>query len=173
MRTGYAYIILSFTLILIPCVSAVFTLKDLYTGQDFFNRWKWETFNDPTHGRVNYVDRDTARAKSLSYGEPSLFTRILISTVSPSVSDSNTFVMRADNTSYVPSGSRGRDSVRISSYDSYDESLIVLDVVHMPEGCSTWPAFWTLSGQGPWPKGGEIDIIEGEFSAIASRCRSG
>ncbi|KAH9027702.1 concanavalin A-like lectin/glucanase domain-containing protein [Lactarius pseudohatsudake] len=31
----------------------------------------------------------------------------------------------------------------------------------MPAGCGTWPAFWTLSQAGPWPHGGEIDIIEG------------
>ena len=69
MRTGYAYILISLLSILIPSVSAAFRLKDLYTGHDFFNRWKWETFDDPTHGRVNYVDRDTARNKNLSYGE--------------------------------------------------------------------------------------------------------
>jgi hypothetical protein len=69
--------------------------------------------------------------------------------------------MRADDTKVVPTNSRGRDSIRISSYKSYDDSVIVLDLAHMPEGCSTWPAFWTISQTGPWPSGGEIDIIEG------------
>lgn len=31
----------------------------------------------------------------------------------------------------------------------------------MQTGCGTWPAFWTLSEDGPWPQGGEIDIIQG------------
>ncbi len=77
--------------------------------------------------------------------------------------------MRADDHSYVNSTSRGRNSVRISSYAAFDESLIVIDLQHMPEGCSTWPAFWTLSQRGPWPHGGEIDIIEGNLKATVQR----
>ncbi len=56
---------------------------------------------------------------------------------------------------------RGRDSVRISSQESWDDAIFVLDLEHMPTGCATWPAFWTMSATGPWPAGGEIDIIEG------------
>jgi hypothetical protein len=69
--------------------------------------------------------------------------------------------MRADYRSIVPPSARGRDSVRISSQTAYGDSVIVLDLEHMPAGCATWPAFWTLSQKGPWPNGGEIDIIEG------------
>lgn len=83
------------------------------------------------------------------------------------VSDSK-FIMRADDNTFVQPGARGRDSVRIKSQAAYDESLIVLDVQHMPEGCSTWPAFWTLSQKGPWPHGGEIDIIEGTPPTIVN-----
>lgn len=71
------------------------------------------------------------------------------------------FVMRADSTKVVFPGDRGRDSVRITSHKAYDDSIMVLDLSHMPEGCSTWPAFWTISQSGPWPNGGEIDILEG------------
>ncbi|KAI0072658.1 hypothetical protein K474DRAFT_1667552 [Panus rudis PR-1116 ss-1] len=146
MRTGYAYISLSLaTLISLPVASATFVLKDTYIGEDFFNRWRWETFDDPTHGRVNYVNRDMAVAKNLSYATDSKF------------------IMRADDLNVVTPGPnvRGRDSVRISSYDAYDESVTILDLAHMPAGCGTWPAFWTLSQKGPWPHGGEIDIVEG------------
>lgn len=74
------------------------------------------------------------------------------------VSD-NVFVMRADSTTKVQSGARGRDSIRISSQKTYTDAVIVLDVAHMPEGCGTWPAFWTVTA-GKWPYGGEIDILE-------------
>ncbi|KAL0068732.1 hypothetical protein AAF712_004061 [Marasmius tenuissimus] len=69
--------------------------------------------------------------------------------------------MKADSTSVVPPGSRGRDSIRITSLTAYDKALFVANISHMPVGCGTWPAFWTLSQKGPWPNGGEIDIIEG------------
>ena len=37
--------------------------------------------------------------------------------------------------------------------------LFVIDLLHMPQGCGTWPAWWFV---GPnWPSGGEIDVIEG------------
>ncbi|KAF8627596.1 hypothetical protein AX17_006168 [Amanita inopinata Kibby_2008] len=120
-----------------------YLLQDEYIGYDFLDRWKWETSNDPTHGRVNYVNRETAIAANLSF-----------------VSDDK-FVMRADAIHTVSPDARGRDSVRISSFESYEDALFVLDLSHMPEGCATWPAFWTLSKAGPWPRGGEIDIIEG------------
>jgi len=76
--------------------------------------------------------------------------------------------MRADDWSIVSPSARGRDSIRISSRKAYDEGIFVLDLAHMPAGCATWPAFWTLSQAGPWPNGGEIDIIEGMRPPIMS-----
>jgi hypothetical protein len=66
--------------------------------------------------------------------------------------------MGVDSTN-VASG-RGRDSIRISTINTYNHGLFILDLAHMPGGaCGTWPAFWML---GPdWPNNGEIDIIEG------------
>ena len=67
--------------------------------------------------------------------------------------------MRADSTNKVQQGARGRDSNRITSYKQYTDSVVVLDLKHMPWGCGTWPAFWTVD-IARWPDGGEIDIIE-------------
>lgn len=42
--------------------------------------------------------------------------------------------MRADYTNKVLPAARGRDSIRIQSYAAYSDSVIVLDLSHMPEG---------------------------------------
>ncbi|KAG7444339.1 uncharacterized protein BT62DRAFT_981620 [Guyanagaster necrorhizus] len=111
-----------------------FKLTDVFRGSDFFDRFRWETFDDPTHGRVNCIDKNTAEANNLSCTS----------------SHNSKFIMRANANTVVPPDARGRDS-----------SLIILDTGHMQTGCGTWPAFWTLSEDGPWPQGGEIDIIQG------------
>ncbi|KAH8828333.1 glycoside hydrolase family 16 protein [Flagelloscypha sp. PMI_526] len=124
-----------------------YALSNSYVGFDFFEGFKWETFDDPTHGRVNYIDQQTAKAQNLSWASD------------------HKFVMRADSYMVLePVGPRGRDSVRITSHEYWGDSVIILNLSHMPEGWGTWPAFWTLSKRGPWPAGGEashIDIIEG------------
>ena len=54
--------------------------------------------------------------------------------------------MGVDHTNVTPNG---RPSVRLTSKKSYDSGLVILDLAHMPVGCGTWPAFWTV---GPnWP----------------------
>ncbi|EPT04508.1 hypothetical protein FOMPIDRAFT_131833 [Fomitopsis schrenkii] len=120
----------------------VYTLADAYIGGAFFETWEWQTIADPTHGDVNYVDLGTAISQNLTYAT------------------FDTFVMRADSTNVV-NGTTGRSSNRILSNRAYTESVAILDLQHMPQGCATWPAFWSLSQTGPWPDGGEIDIIEG------------
>ena len=64
--------------------------------------------------------------------------------------------MKVDTTPVV---SGARKSVRVTTDFAYTQGIVVLDAVHMPTGCGTWPAFWS---NGPnWPSGGEIDIVEG------------
>ncbi|RPD78818.1 hypothetical protein L226DRAFT_521027 [Lentinus tigrinus ALCF2SS1-7] len=128
MRTGYPF--LPLLALLIRPVSANFLLADTYIGRDFLQSWTWETFDDPTHGRVNYIDQPTALASNLTFASD------------------DKFVMRADFQNVVQPPARGRNSIRIRSNKAYDEAVVVLDLQHMPEGCSTWPAFWSLSQQG-------------------------
>jgi hypothetical protein len=79
--------------------------------------------------------------------------------------ENNTFVMRADNSSIVDPSARGRDSIRISSQNAYGDSIVVLDLAHMPAGCATWPGFRTKSQRVQSSASGVIDIIEGTLPA--------
>lgn len=55
----------------------------------------------------------------------------------------------------------GRNSIKLVSNASYGiGSLVVADAVHLPYGCSVWPAIWLLSEQYKTDVGGEIDIWE-------------
>ena len=56
---------------LIPSLS--YCLKDSHIGYDFLDAFVWETEVDPTHGRVNYVDKTTALKDNLTFG-----TRFLV-----------------------------------------------------------------------------------------------
>jgi Glycosyl hydrolases family 16 len=145
MRAGYvaafALYISSFSQVVLA--NNNYRLSDAIVGHAFYGAFNWETKDDPTHGRVNYVDQETAINSNYSYATD------------------NKFIMKANSRDVVQPESRGRDSVRIASKKAYDDSIMVLDIEHMPFGCGTWPAFWTLSKEGPWPHGGEIDIIEG------------
>lgn len=59
----------------------------------------------------------------------------------------------------TPTVASVRKSVRITSQFTYTGGLVIMDSVHMPTGCGTWPSFFS---NGPnWPAGGEIDIVEG------------
>ena len=119
-----------------------FTLRDEISGRQFLDRFYFWDYSDPTNGTVNYVDQLTAVANRLVY-----------------VDANNRFVMRADNTTIVPAG-QGRPSVRIHSNQKVGDGVIVGKFSHMPQGCATWPAFWTCTTD-QWPAGGEIDIVEG------------
>lgn len=149
-----------------------FYLKDQWRGEDFFKGWNWFTDDDPTHGRVNYVGKDEARSKNLTYGTffsllpkspaPSSVHHLSRFTLFDSLVGGGSFIMRADDRAVVDPSARGRDSVRISSQNTYDEAIIVLDLKHMPAGCATWPAFRTKTQAGPSPPGAVVDIIEGK-----------
>ncbi|KAL5523597.1 hypothetical protein ACEPAG_7770 [Sanghuangporus baumii] len=118
-----------------------YQLRDNFVGRSFLSGFNWETY-DPSGGYVNYLDQATSLQKNLTYASD------------------DKFVIRADSTNVVPQGARGRDSNRIVSHKTYADSVLVLDMQHMPGGCAQWPAFWTVDPNN-WPGGGEVDIVEG------------
>lgn len=118
-----------------------FALDVFYEKEDFFNKWDFFSNDDPTHGLVNYLNKQDATSKKLAY-----------------VQDDGTTVLAVDNTTRLNSGEK-RNSVRISSQKKFDGGLFIADFWAMPHGCSVWPAYWTVGDN--WPNNGEIDILEG------------
>ena len=129
------------------------------SGGSFFNNFNFWSYDDPTHGDVQYVDAGTAWNNGLI-----------------SITSSGDAIMRVETTNWL---NRPRQSVRVHGNKmlvfvsfslaqfrklmagrSWNGGLVLMDASHMPHGCGTWPAWWQL-GQASWPAGGEIDILEG------------
>ncbi|PCH33233.1 glycoside hydrolase family 16 protein [Wolfiporia cocos MD-104 SS10] len=111
-----------------------------YEGDSFFAGWSFFTYTDPTGGAVDYISGSAAQAANLT-----------------GINSAGHAYLKVDTTPTISSGYR--QSVRITTDFTYTGALVMLDAVHMPTGCGTWPAFWS---NGPnWPDGGEIDIVEG------------
>jgi len=119
--------------------SSPWKLTESHEGSNFFEGWSFWNLADPTHGIVQYLDENAARSNGLL-----------------EVNGDGHAIMRVETTQNV---SPNRKSVRIQTRSSFNGGLLIMDSIHMPTGCGTWPAFWT---NGPdWPHDGEIDIIEG------------
>ncbi|KAN0087656.1 glycoside hydrolase family 16 protein [Tylopilus felleus] len=110
-------------------------------GPAFYNEFSFDNSTDPTHGRVRYVDQRTAQQWNLTYAT------------------NDSFVLRADYITYLMPSDPGRKSFRIQSNKKFSTFVAIFDIRHMPEGCGTWPAVWTVGDN--WPNQGEIDIVEG------------
>ncbi|KAI9834550.1 MAG: hypothetical protein M1819_002926 [Sarea resinae] len=117
-----------------------YTLKDTYSGSDFFDNFNYFSGYDPAAGFVHYVDGPGAAWVNLTHATNS------------------SAVLKVDTTANVDS-STGRRSVRVESKNQYNSGLFVFDILHTPYGCGTWPALW-LADPANWPTNGEIDVVE-------------
>ncbi|KIY45505.1 hypothetical protein FISHEDRAFT_76682 [Fistulina hepatica ATCC 64428] len=120
--------------------SSPWKVNTTYEGSDFFTGWDFWTSADPTNGVVDYIDEDDAYSDNLI-----------------EIDDNGHVFLRVETTQTV---SDDRKSIRITTQQSWNGMLLIMDAYHMPTGCGTWPAFWTDYGI-TWPAGGEIDIVEG------------
>ncbi|KAF9231464.1 hypothetical protein BU15DRAFT_82375 [Melanogaster broomeanus] len=105
--------------------AATYSRTSNLVGQRF-NAFTWQTIDDPTHGRVNYVSQATAQADVL----------VQVS--------GNQVILRADSTTTLDASGPGRNSFRLQSNAQYTTHLAVFDIAHMPQGCGTWPAVWSV-----------------------------
>ncbi|KAI3400320.1 hypothetical protein diail_3701 [Diaporthe ilicicola] len=119
--------------------AAAYTLTDNYDQSNFFDSFNFFSEADPTEGFVQYQNKVNAASQRLAG-----FHQDMI-------------YVGSDHTAANPVN--GRASTRVTSKKTYTQMLLVADVVHMPVGCSVWPALWSYNAE--WPNKGEIDIIEG------------
>jgi hypothetical protein len=120
------------------------SLAQNYSGSTFFDAWSFYNGIDAnTTGNVLYQTREQAASEGLAF-----------------VNSAGHAIMKVDNTtSGTNDPTFGRPSVKILSNATVSAgSLVLMDAVHMPFGCSVWPAFW-MQGVN-WPTDGEIDIVE-------------
>ncbi|OWT36813.1 hypothetical protein C362_05550 [Cryptococcus neoformans Bt1] len=121
--------------------ATVYPLVESWHGEGFFDGFKFpvETYDNTTNGDTFWA---TPANTSLLY-----------------TTSSGTTILKVDNSTFVPYLEK-RFAPKLLSKSAYEIGTVwVFDAVHLPYGCSVWPAFWT---QGPsWPAGGEIDIVEG------------
>lgn len=107
--------------LLISPALATYGLIDDYSGSNFFNMMNFFTGSDPTNGYVDYVSQSQAQSAGL-------------------INTNNGIVYMGVDNQNVASGS-GRQSVRVSSKNSYTHMLVVANFGHMPGGiCGVWPA---------------------------------
>ncbi|KAF8895109.1 glycoside hydrolase family 16 protein [Infundibulicybe gibba] len=141
---------LAFAALLLPhlrstaAAGVTYDIVQDYSGPGFFNNWIFfDHFDNLTNGDVIFVSESVATSAKLAFVDP----------------NTNNAIIKVDNTSTVPFNEK-RNTVRITSSDRYGVgSVWIADMLHVPFGCSVWPAWWSQAPD--WPIGGEIDTFEG------------
>ncbi|KAJ3532962.1 hypothetical protein NMY22_g7540 [Coprinellus aureogranulatus] len=159
-------------------LGANYALSEAIIGPAFYDKFIWFYAADPSHGRVNYTDKETSKRLNLTYAT------------------SDSFILRADYKTVLNPSGPGRNSVRMRTNNSYTThvavfvSLFSLNCMHAdgrvvagltfgicPKDVgkffnmyriqvthvsilSTWPAIWETKAA-VWPAGGEVDVLEG------------
>ncbi|KAF5329984.1 hypothetical protein D9611_010460 [Ephemerocybe angulata] len=95
--------------------SISYALVEEYIGKDFLEGFNFDAIDDPTHGRVNYVNSTIALQEQLVQAK------------------GDSFVLRADSKTTLSPEGPGRNSVRLMSKNQYENAVMV-----------TWPAVWTV-----------------------------
>lgn len=127
--------------------TGTYLLKDDLSYNNFFENFDFYSGPDPTQGFVQYQTKDAAvQSQLVGYFE-----------------DTQSIFLGVD---YKEKDPKGRKSVRVESTKTWNQGLLVADIRHMPDStCGSWPAYWLLGqqtvGTDDWPKGGEIDLLEG------------
>ncbi|KAL7416902.1 glycoside hydrolase family 16 protein [Mrakia frigida] len=122
-----------------------YPLVQTFSGTTFFDDWTYYgAYDNTTLGDVIWVN-ETVGVDSTN---PLTYTNT-----------AGNAIVKVDNTTTVGYNLK-RNSVRLASKNYYAVgSVFVFDALHLPYGCSVWPAWWSTGAD--WPAGGEIDTFEG------------
>ncbi|KLO11798.1 hypothetical protein SCHPADRAFT_905736 [Schizopora paradoxa] len=131
--------------------ATTYQLSVEYAGSNFFDGWSFfNNVDNLTNGDAVFVGESTASKSQLAF-----------------VNDNGNAIMRVDNFTNLKFGDK-RDTIHITSLDLFTVgSVWVADMLHVPFGCSVWPAFWSTAPS--WPVGGEIDTFEGINNVLMNR----
>jgi hypothetical protein len=100
-------------------LGATYHLSDNVVGAEFDHFFSYFTDTDPTHGRVNYVNKSTAASKNLTFPY------------------ADGFLLRSDDQQTLLPDGPGRESVRLTSNKEFTTSVIVyLLLAFQVSGCS-------------------------------------
>lgn len=127
MRWCLSAAVLAATSVVSPCAAYEFVRQ--YAGSSFFDRWDfYGSWDNLTLGDVWWLNEQDAASQGLAY-----------------VNGNGNAIIRVDNYSTVPYNQK-RNSVRITTTDAYDYgSLWIIDILHLPFGCSVRSTFSHLS----------------------------
>ncbi|KJA17978.1 glycoside hydrolase family 16 protein [Hypholoma sublateritium FD-334 SS-4] len=128
----------------VPVTADTYDMVMEYAGQNFFDDWTfYNNFDNLTNGDVVFLSASEALSSRLAFVDTT----------------TNNAIMQVDNSSTVVYNDK-RNSVRLQTNVRYGVgSVWIADMLHVPYGCSVWPAWW--SNAPDWPTGGEIDTFEG------------
>ncbi|PHH75792.1 hypothetical protein CDD82_4280 [Ophiocordyceps australis] len=124
-----------------------YSLSHSYIGESLLSGFNWFDGADPSNGFVAYQSRASALERGLyDVDHKTGVIRLGVDNV-------NTYAL-----------DQGRPSIRLESKQTFHHGLFIADFLHMPPSeCGLWPAFWSYGND--WPKGGEVDILEGANTA--------
>ncbi|KAJ2917899.1 hypothetical protein MD484_g2527, partial [Candolleomyces efflorescens] len=124
----------------LPALLHAYELLEDFSGTTFFDKWDfYGHWDNLTLGDVWWLNRTQAFDQRLVY-----------------TNEAGNAIIKVDNSSDVPWNEK-RNTIRLTSQRTYEIGTIwIADIVHLPFGCSVWPALWTMGTD--WPHDGEIDI---------------
>jgi hypothetical protein len=106
---------------------------------------------DPTYGHVKYLNRSDSQSH---------VPRPLVD-IDERSGHAFLYAEPSHNVSEPPRSLRLESRLKLEK-----NSLLIGDFRHLPDLCGSWPAFWLL-GEEPWPRNGEVDIVENVGGELA------